>query len=350
MVDLLPQWQRESVRLKLRIRKYEVIRECHEEKGWSIKWMCQVLEISRGSYYAWCNRKPSARELENSQLLETIRDVHENNNGLFGYRKMTLYLKTKHSLTVNKKRVRRLLRLNDLPCTYRKKSRSHWKKSEPQLTAENVLNRKFQPDRPNQVWCTDVTEIKIPGTPEKLYISTILDLYDRCPVSWSFSVNNDSQMVSEMMDKAYAKYPEGCKIFHSDRGCLYTRAGFQKDLEKRGITSSMSRVSRCIDNGPMEGFQGQLKDICRVLFPDVKSVSEMKEALEKTFRYYMDEYPQARYDGKTAGQVREEAMSGEVREYPIKPNSQVKKFWSMIEEKQRRNAVSAARQTADHAL
>lgn len=300
--------------------------------------MCQVLKISRGSYYAWRNRKPSARELENNELLETIRTVYKANNGLFGYRKMTLYLKNKYGVTVNRKRVRRLLRLNDLPCTYRKKSRYQWRRSEPQQTAENVLNRKFQTDRPNQVWCTDVTEIKIPGMSDKLYISTVFDLYDRYPVAWTFSVNNDSQMVSEMMEKAYAKYPEGCEIFHSDRGCLYTKASFQKDLEKRGIISSMSRVSHCIDNGPMEGFQGQLKDMCRVLFPDVRSVSEMKQALDRTYQYYIDEYPQIRFRGKTAGQVREEAMSGDIQNYPIKPNNRIKNFWLMIDEKQSRKS------------
>ena len=334
----LPKWQRIAEQQKLRIRKYEVIKECHEENRWSIKWMCQVLEISRGSYYAWCNRKTSATELENTKLLETIRTIHRENNGLFGYREMTLYLKNEYGIKVNSKRVRRLLRLNNLPSSYRRKARYQWRRSNPDQTAENVLNRKFQTDYPNQVWCTDVTEIKVPGTSKKVYISTILDLYDRYPIAWSFSVNNDSQMVSEMMEKAFMKYPEGCKIFHSDRGVFYTRAAFQEDLKKRGITSSMSRVSRCIDNGPMEGFQGHIKDMCRVLHPNVRSVSEMKEALEMTYQFYIDKYPQARFEGKTSGQIRKEAISGMIRQYPIKQNNRIKQFWAKIENKKSQNA------------
>ena len=108
---------------------------------------------------------------------------------------MTLYLKNEYGIKVNSKRVRRLLRLNNLPSSYRRKARYQWRRSHPDQTAENVLNRKFQTDYPNQVWCTDVTEIKVPGTSKKVYISTILDLYDRYPIAWSFSVNNDSQMV-----------------------------------------------------------------------------------------------------------------------------------------------------------
>ena len=78
--------------------------------------------------------------------------------------------------------------------------------------------------------------------------------------------------------------------------------------------------------------------MCRVLHPNVRSVSEMKEALEMTYQFYIDKYPQARFEGKTSGQIRKEAISGMIRQYPIKQNNRIKQFWAKIENKKSQNA------------
>jgi len=124
-----------------------------------------------------------------------------------------------------------------------------------------VLNREFYADVPNQKWLTDVTEFKyyIGKEKHKLYLSAILDLYDRRIVSYVIRDNNNNALVFDTFDKAIANNPGAHPLCHSDRGFQYTNRIFHNKLEAAGMTQSMSRVAKCIDNGPMEGFWGIIK-------------------------------------------------------------------------------------------
>ena len=123
------------------------------------------------------------------------------------------------------------------------------------------MKREFYADRPNAKWLTDVTEFKyyIGLEVHKLYLSAILDLFDRRIVSFVIRDRNDNALVFQTFDKAVAENPDAHPLFHSDRGFQYTNRVFHAKLEQAGMTQSMSRVGRCIDNGPMEGFWGILK-------------------------------------------------------------------------------------------
>ena len=114
---------------------------------------------------------------------------------------------------------------------------------------------------PNQKWLTDVTEFKYYTGIEKhkIYLSAILDLYDRRIVSYIIGDSNNNALVFETFDKAIAENPDAKPLCHSDRGYQYTNRTFHAKLEAAGMTQSMSRVAKCIDNGPMEGFWGILK-------------------------------------------------------------------------------------------
>ena len=131
----------------------------------------------------------------------------------------------------------------------------------PQFLAENVLNREFTAEAPNQKWLTDVTEFKYYAGIEvhKIYLSAILDLYDRRIVSSVIKDSNNNALVFETFDAAIQENPEAGPLCHSDRGFQYTNRVFHSKLEAAGMTQSMSRVAKCIDNGPMEGFWGILK-------------------------------------------------------------------------------------------
>lgn len=133
--------------------------------------------------------------------------------------------------------------------------------SDPQYIVENILERKFYADKPNEKWLTDVTEFKyyMNGEKKKIYLSAILDLYDRRIVSYVISDRNDNPLVYETFDRALQESPDVHPMFHSDRGYQYTSRVFHNKLEKAGMIQSMSRVGKCIDNGPMEGFWGILK-------------------------------------------------------------------------------------------
>lgn len=132
----------------------------------------------------------------------------------------------------------------------------------PQFIADNILNRNFTAEAPNQKWLTDVTEFKWYDENKdkhKVYLSAILDLYDRRIVAYVISDHNDNRLVLNTFDKAIVSNPGATPLCHSDRGFQYTNRNFHAKLEAAGMTQSMSRIAKCIDNGPMEGFWGILK-------------------------------------------------------------------------------------------
>ena len=131
----------------------------------------------------------------------------------------------------------------------------------PQHLAENILRRLFTAEAPNQKWLTDVTEFKYYEgiTVHKVYLSAILDLYDRRIVSYVVRDSNNNELVFSTFDKAVKANPEAHPIFHSDRGFQYTNREFYEKLCNAGMIQSMSRIGKCIDNGPMEGFWGIIK-------------------------------------------------------------------------------------------
>ena len=140
-----------------------------------------------------------------------------------------------------------------------RKKKKKYKTVKPEETAENKLARNFYTTAPNKKWVTDVTEFKIPNSHKKLYLSAILDLYDRYPIAFVISGRNDNRLVFKTFDKAIEKNPAAKPIFHSDRGFQYTNKNFQKKLKDTDMIQSMSRVGHCIDNGPIEGFWGIIK-------------------------------------------------------------------------------------------
>ncbi|WP_230624720.1 DDE-type integrase/transposase/recombinase [Lactobacillus helveticus] len=103
----------------------------------------------------------------------------------------------------------------------------------------------------------------------------IFDLYDRYPVGYAISKHNDTALVQSAYEQAIKAYPNAYPLFHSDRGFQFTRAPFQNQLKKQGMIQSMSRVGCCIDNDPMEGWQGLIKEMRVVLHSQVASYDEL---------------------------------------------------------------------------
>ena len=154
--------------------------------------------------------------------------------------------------------IRRLMGVLGIKSRIRR-CRPGYKKSKPEYTAENVLARDFTATKPNKKWLSDVTEFKVIGQKQKLFLCAILDLYDNSIVAFKISTRNDNKLVFDTFDLAIKRYPKAKPIFHSDRGYQYTSKVFKFKLNKQGIIQSMSRVGRCIDNGPMEAFWGTIK-------------------------------------------------------------------------------------------
>ena len=232
--------------------------------GYSVKEMCIALKLNRSSYYKWKKREQSKSELLNLQIAEYVKDFYKRSNGVLGYRQMCININREKTNElphiINVKRVRRIMRILGLKSVIRKK-RPDYVKSTPEITADNILNRDFKATAPFEKWLTDVTEFKYYVGPEvkKLYLSAILDLYDRRIIAYKIGDSNNNELVFTTFDEATSLYPNAKPIFHSDRGFQYTNKVFHQKLVATGMIQSMSRVGRCLDNAPMEGWWGILK-------------------------------------------------------------------------------------------
>ena len=205
-----------------------------------------------------------------------------------GYRRLNDDLRHDYGIHINDKRVLRICRAKDIKSTIKYSSHGCTRRAKnPQYLAENLLNREFNADKPNQKWLTDVTEFKWYEGVEihKLYLSAILDLCDRRIVSFVIGQRNDNPLVYKTFDKAVKNNPDVHPLFHSDRGFQYTNRTFHQKLVRAGMRQSMSRVAHCIDNGPMEGFWGILKREC-YYGKRFTSKQALIQTIESYIRYY----------------------------------------------------------------
>ena len=240
---------------------YTSIKECCTEAGYPIETACKLLHVARSAYHKWASGKQSLRGTENEWLVEKIEKIHMESPDK-GYRRINDDLRHDHDIHVNDKRILRICRAKNIKSTIKYNNHGCTRQAKnPQYFAENLLDRQLYASQPNEKWLTDVTEFKWYEGFEahKVYLSAILDLYDRRFVAFVISERNDNPLVFKTFDKAVGKNPDAHPLFHSDRGYQYTNRTFHHKIEKAGMTQSMSRVAHCIDNGPMEGFWGILK-------------------------------------------------------------------------------------------
>lgn len=163
-----------------------------------------------------------------------------------------------------------------------KKYRSY--KGQAGKIAENLLQRQFRATRPNHKWVTDLTKFNIAG--KKLYLSPIMDLYNREIISYSISERPVFSQTMEMLDEAFSKIPESTGlILHSDQGWQYQMKQYQHRLNQKGIIQSMSRKGNCLDNAVMENFFGILKSELLYL-QKFTSVDHFRRELEEYIDYY----------------------------------------------------------------
>lgn len=207
-------------------------------------------------------------------------------------------------------------------------------KSTAETAADNLLARDFYAAKPNEKWATDVTEFKIIGSKQKLYLSAIIDLYDRSIAAYIISTRNDNDLVFRTYELAISKNPGAAPILHSDRGFQYTSKTFQSKLKEANIMQSMSRVGRCIDNGPIEGFWGIIKSEMYYL-RKFHSFDELKTSIDSYIRFYNNERLQERFNDMSPIEVRTSALKSteEPIQYPIKENKRIQKYYAQFNTK-----------------
>lgn len=275
--------------------------ELHQEKGYGIINLCKAIDVSRSGYYKWLDRAPSEAEIINDCLAAEIKSIYDESDSTFGVERITLAINRELNISVNPKRVRRLMRIQGISSVIRRK-RPNYVKSIPQHTYENTINRMFAATKPNEKWFTDVTYLKF-GNNTRAYLSAIIDTYDQSIVAWRISRHNDNDLVRVTIEEAFRTNPEARPYIQADRGSQYT-SGMYKELSlKHGFEISMSRVSKCLDNQPIESFWGTLKSeyYYRNKF---ESFESLVNGIEGYIRRYMHKRYVKKFGGLTPAEFR----------------------------------------------
>ena len=211
---------------------------------YSLPNLCRKLCISRSSYYY--QEKAIHAEDKYHDIRTKICELFRNNYDAFGYRKIYALLK-REGTTLSEKVVRRIMREEGLVVKVHRRRKYNSYKGEISPAVENLINRDFHADKPNQKWLTDITEFSIEAG--KVYLSPIIDCLDGMPVSWTVGTSPNAKLANTMLEQAIKTLKPGeHPIVHSDRGCHYRWPEWIKILEDAKLTRSMSKKGCSPDN------------------------------------------------------------------------------------------------------
>jgi putative transposase len=220
---------------------------------------CRVLRVSRSGYYEWRDRPLSDRARENELLVKYIEQIHTDSRGTYGsprvYAELTLGL----GLSVNRKRVERLMRQAGIQGLYRRRRSWTTVRDPGAEPAPDLVNRHFTVDEPDRLWITDITEH--PTEEGKVYCAAVMDAHSRLIIGWSIDHHMRTELVTDALGMAILRRkPENdTTILHSDHGSQYTSWAFGQRLRAAGLLASMGTVGDCYDNAMMESFWGTLQ-------------------------------------------------------------------------------------------
>ena len=229
-----------------------------DNKGsWPVRVMCDALEVSPSGFYSWLNRPPSFQEERREALLVLIRELHAEVKHRYGSPRIHAELVARKKCSVNT--VAKIMRDNDIRAKTARRFRQKTTDSNHTLpVADNVLDRQFDPEGPNEAWVADIAYI--PTREGWLYLAVVEDLFSRMVVGWSMDATMTSRLVVDALEMAVQRrLPGEGLLTHSDRGSQYASEHYQLLLEKHGIACSMSEVGQCWDNAPAESFFATLK-------------------------------------------------------------------------------------------
>lgn len=258
-------------------------------KDLSIVRQCRLLNINRASFYY----EPIPDGEDTVTLMNEIQDIWER-YPFYGYRRITATLR-RAGYKINHKRTQRLMNKMGLQALYPK----------PRLSQANAGHKKYpyllkdiSLERPNQVWATDITYVRM--NPGFIYLVAIIDLYSRYVVSWKLSISLDAGFCMEALEEALMK---GCpEIFNTDQGCQFTSSSWIEMLEAHGVQISMDGKGRCMDNIYVERLWRSLK-YEEVYLKSYESVYEAKQSLTDYMEFYNNQRPHQALDYKTPAEV-----------------------------------------------
>ena len=245
--------------------------------------MCRVLDVTVSGFHTWRRRPPSLRSVQDAALSSRIQAVYQEHHGRYGAPRIHATLQ-REGTACSEKRVSRLMRAQGLVGRTRRRLTKTTVCDPRQPVAENLLAGEFRPEKPNEVWSSDLTYI---STKEGwLYLAVTLDLYARCVVGWAMEATMPAELPLQALQMAVnRRNPAAGLMHHSDQGSQYTSGLFQTALIQRGMICSMSRKGECWDNAVSESFFETLK---RELVDD--QVYETREQARRAIFEYIEVY------------------------------------------------------------
>jgi putative transposase len=219
--------------------------------------MCNVLDVSRSSYYAWLSRPESARKKENRSLAVRIKAIHGQKRKTYGSPRIHQEL-NENGVKCSRNRVARIMKQEGVKAIVPRKYKATTDSKHNLPVAPNLLKQDFDIKEPNKVWLADITYIStLEGW---LYLAAVMDLGCRRIKGWSMSNSLTKELALDALKMAICNNPKTTGIIHhSDRGSQYASIEYQKLLTDKGLIPSMSRKGNCWDNAPMESFFHTLK-------------------------------------------------------------------------------------------
>jgi putative transposase len=229
-----------------------------QKKAFPVALLCRVMGVSRSGYYKYEKRdEDEERKMRDLELIRKIRTIQKRAKGSYGARRMSRQLR-KEGYPVGRYQAASLMKKAGAEFRARKKFRRTTDSRHNRPVAKNLLNRQFEVDQPDRVWCADITYVwTMQGW---LYLAVILDLFSRKVVGWAMSTRINAQLTVDALRMAYwrRKPPPGL-LHHSDRGSQYASKAYQKELKNHKMICSMSRKGNCWDNAVAESFFRSLK-------------------------------------------------------------------------------------------
>ena len=275
-------------------------------KGLSVGKQCALLSISRSSFYY----EPKGESEMNLDLMRVI-DRQFLETPFYGVRQMTWHLRNDGHV-VNEKRIRRLMRLMGLMPIYQKPNTSKAAKGHKIYP---YLLRGLRVDRPNQVWCADITYL--PMRRGFLYLVVIMDWHTRKVLAWRISNTLEAEFCVDALNEAIHKFgpPE---IMNTDQGSQFTSFAWTDGLRRSGIRISMDGKGRFLDNIFVERLWRSLKYEC-VYLHAWETGSEAKAGVKKWMDFYNNNRPHSALGGKPPAAIYWQRM------VESKPDQQVQK-------------------------
>lgn len=237
--------------------------------------------MARSSFYynLGLSKKPDKYRFIKALIVK----IYNQHKGRYGYRRIHLELKNQ-GIKINHKTVLRLMNILGLKSIIRAKKKYKSYRGEVGIKADNLLQREFKTEKPNEKWATDITEFRVAD--KKLYLSPIIDMFNNEIISYNLSFSPNFNQVTNMLNKAFKKLKDQENpLLHSDQGWQYRMEKYSNMLKKNGVTQSMSRKGNCLDNAVIENFFGTLKS---ELFYTKKfdNVEQLKNEIHQYIKYY----------------------------------------------------------------